>query len=73
MLCDKCNKNEATIHYTEVINGDVFFPKLNLEEAKIKYHKKDYDKYNLDFYVIDKSKCNLDFDIIDNYKNIKEI
>lgn len=58
---------------TEVINGDVFFPKLNLEEAKIKYHKKDYDKYNLDFYVIDKSKCNLDFDIIDNYKNIKEI
>lgn len=21
MLCDNCNKNEATIHYTEVING----------------------------------------------------
>lgn len=21
MLCEKCNKNEATIHYTEVING----------------------------------------------------
>lgn len=21
MLCEKCNKNEATIHYTEIING----------------------------------------------------
>lgn len=21
MLCDNCNKNEATIHYTEVVNG----------------------------------------------------
>ncbi len=21
MLCDNCNKNEATVHYTEVING----------------------------------------------------
>ena len=34
MMCSACNKNPATVHYTDVVNGDVHTHKFCLDCAK---------------------------------------
>ena len=42
MLCGDCGKNEATIHFTKIVNGDV--TELHLcEECAKKYKEFDFD------------------------------